>query len=388
MNVVNLELRRDMPLLLPMVVLIGLGWVMVFSTAAMLDGGETYGSVFHHLKRQMIATGLGAIALLTVARIPHVVLIRYVPTVLAVTGLLMLMVFIPGLGKSVSRATRWLNVGVFSFQPVEVFKLAVVLSYAALLSQERPREDWSLESWCRIAGLAGLSVALPILQRDFGSAVLMLSLGVSLMWLAGARIQILMGFVATGATAVAALLLSAPYRINRIKTYLAAWGSPDGAGYQTKQSLIALGAGGFLGVGLGESGQKLFYLPLAHADFIFSIIGEELGFIGALTVVALYLLLLHQGLGVAQLAHSRFARLLASGLTLLIFFQAMWHIGVAVVLLPTKGLTLPFVSYGGSSLVSSMLAVGLILCCATETRIPKTWPGMSAFARSGAWTGS
>ncbi len=378
----------NIPLLLPMVILIGLGWVMVFSTSAMPTPGNVDGSVFYHLQRQVLATGLGAAALLAATRVSVAALERYALAALCATGALMLMVFIPGLGISVGGATRWLNVGIVSFQPVEMLKLAVMLGYAWLLSKERPREPWSRGTWVKIGGLAAVSVVLPILQRDYGSAVLMLGLGGVLVWLAGAQLRPLLGCAAIGMAAAASLLISAPYRIHRIKLYLSAWGSADGGGYQTKQSLIALGAGGLFGVGLGESGQKLFYLPLAHADFIYAIIGEELGFIGAFATLALYLLLLHQGLTIAGHALTRFTRLLAGGLALLIFSQAIWHIAVALVLVPTKGLVLPFVSYGGSSLVSSMLAVGLILRCADKLVEPAVTPGLAVSPGSRVWEGS
>ncbi len=360
------DLRREIPILLLMAILIGLGWVMVFSTAAVQGLEAGTGNVFYHLKRQVLATGLGAIGLVLASRLPLADLDRIAPRVLGVAGALMLVVFVPGIGKSVAHATRWINLGVISFQPVEVFKLAVVLWYARLLAAERPGAAWSAESWTRILGLAALSVGMPILQRDFGSAFLMMALGGVLIWLAGARTRSLAAFAGLGATAAVALVAIAPYRLHRIRLYLSSFGSLDGGGYQTKQSLIALGAGGPLGVGLGESSQKLLYLPSAHADFIFAIIGEELGFIGAFITLALYVLLLREGLAIARASDRRNTRLLSTGLALLLFLQAVWHIAVSLVLVPTKGLALPFVSYGGSSLMASMTAVGVLLRCAAE----------------------
>jgi len=358
-------LRSEIPLLLPVAILIGVGWVMVFSTAAVQGIGNS-GGVFFHLKRQMLATGLGAVALMLAATFPLSRLARYTPGVLAVATMLMLAVFVPGVGKSVGGATRWMDLGFISFQPVEVFKVAVVLCYARVLSGLSTRGGWPIESWGFLGGLAVASVLFPIMQRDFGSVILMLILGGAMIWLAGGRTPYLVGFGALAAASAAALVVSAPYRMHRINLFLSSWMSVDGGGYQTKQSLIALGAGGLFGVGLGEGMQKLFYLPSAHADFIYAIIGEELGFIGALAVLALYILFLRSGLAIARQSLDRFARLLAAGLTFLIFGQALWHIAVALVMVPTKGLALPFVSYGGSSLMSSMLAVGIIYRCAVE----------------------
>lgn len=392
------DLRREIPILLLVSILIGLGWVMVFSTAAVLGVESGSGNVFYHLKRQILATGIGTLGLLIALRMPLAALDRAAPRILLGAGSLMLVVFVPGIGKSVAHATRWINLGVISFQPVEVFKLAVVLWYARLLADQAPGEVWTPEAWARILGLAALSVGMPILQRDFGSALLMMALGGVLIWLAGARLKSLAAFAALGASAAVVLVAIKPYRLLRIKLYLSSFGSLDGGGYQTKQSLIALGAGGPWGVGLGESTQKLLYLPSAHADFIYAIIGEELGFVGAFLTLALYVLLLREGLAIARHASGRFTRLLSTGLSLLIFLQAIWHIAVALVLVPTKGLALPFVSYGGSSLMASMTAVGVLLRCAAESggsaaAAGRPWarPGVagpSLQQRGAVWAGS
>ncbi len=356
-------LTRDIPVLLPMAALIGLGWVMVFSTAAVIGVQTENAAVFSHLRRQVVATGIGAVALIAVTRIPLGVLAARAPLLLGGAVVLMLMVFVPGLGKSVARATRWINLRVVSFQPVEVFKIAVVLVYAKLLAEQRPGTAWSWASWGRLAALGGLALVLPLMQRDYGSALLLMALGGTLLWIAGARAGALAGFAAAACVAAVAGLLAAPYRMHRVQQWIESWQRGDG-GYQTRQSLIAVGSGGITGVGLGESVQKLLYLPSAHADFIFSIIGEELGILGSGATVILFVLLLREGLAVAAGAPGRFERLLASGAAALLFLQAMWHVAVALVLVPTKGLALPFVSYGGSSLIASMIAVGLILRCA------------------------
>jgi cell division protein FtsW len=373
-----LALRREVPLLLPMAVLIGLGWVMVFSTAAVLGVESPHGGVFAHLKRQMIATALGALAMAVIVRVPLERMRALAPAVLAAAAALMLLVFVPGLGKSVARATRWIDFGIVSFQPVEPFKLAMVGAYAALLARQADGAAWSAAAWVRIAGLAGVAAALPLLQRDFGSTVLLLGLGGVLLWTAGARFRGVAAFAIVGAAGAAAMLAAAPYRLHRLQLFIESWVSGRG-GYQTGQALIALGSGGLTGVGLGESMQKLLYLPSAHADFIFAVIGEELGFVGAVATIALYVILFREGLAVALAAPDRFGRLLATGASLLLFLQALWHVAVALVLVPTKGLALPFVSYGGSSLIVSMAAVGVLMRCAAESG-----PRASPSRRSGS----
>ncbi len=390
-------LRRDVPIILPVGMLIGLGWVMVFSTAAALGVDRADVSVFHHLQRQVLATALGAVGIALIQRVPANVLLNYAPHALIASSILMLAVFIPGMGKHAGGATRWLDFGRFSFQPVEILKLSVVAGFAMILASERPGQSWGWRTLVKLGVVTVAGLTLPILQKDFGSAVLMVLIGALMVWLAGARLIYLAGYGFAGVSAAAVAFVSEPYRIQRVKMFLSNWGDGVG-GYQTRQALIALGTGRLFGVGPGESVQKLFYLPSAHADFIFAIIGEELGFLGTFATLALYVLLLREGLAVAQAAGSRRPRFLAAGMTLLLFFQAMWHIAVVLVLVPTKGLALPFVSYGGSSLLASMLAVGMIMRCASETegrivsdaRAPwrNTSAGGGSEAGNGTWLAS
>lgn len=358
-------LKREVSLVVLMVALIGLSWVMVFSTASVLMSDQHAMGVFYHLVRQMLATGVGVLALITVAGVPLSTLLRFSTRALAVTSVLMLFVFIPGLGKQVMGAMRWINLRFITVQPVEVFKLTSVICYAAWLSAERPGEAWPVKTWGKLGGLLGAGLILPLLQRDIGSAILLMGIGLTMIWLGGARFRWIAGFAALALGAAVFAIWLEPYRVLRIKQFLSNWAGGEG-GYQTRQSLIALGSGGVIGVGLGEGSQKLFYLFSAHADFIFAIIGEELGLLGSLTVLAVFGLMWREGVAIARGCVDPFPRLLASGLILLIFAQALWHISVALVLVPTKGLPLPFVSYGGSSLVASMMAVGLILRCAQE----------------------
>ena len=359
-------LRKGMAMTAVMMALIGLGWVMVFSTSGAMDlGGEAGRTMFRYLARQVVATGLGAAAILFIIRTPLADMERWALVVLAGAAVLMLMVFMPGIGHTAGKATRWIHFGPVSFQPVEVFKLAVVLAYAVLLFRERPNSEWTRETWGKICGIAGMGLVLPMLQRDFGSTALLMVIGVIMVWLAGGRLRYLIIAVAVFTALGVCFICMEEYRIRRIQMYFS-FLTGKGGGYQARQSLIALGAGGFLGVGPGGSIQKLLYLPSSHADFIFAILGEELGFLGALFTVGAYVFFLREGVSISRAATARFPALLCAGMTFLIFLQAMWHIAVVLVLVPTKGLALPFVSYGGSSMISSMMAVGVILRCARE----------------------
>lgn len=358
--------KKGMALVAVMISLIGIGWVMVFSTSGAMDlGGEANRTMFRYLIKQVVATGLGVGAILFIIRTPLADMERWAMFALGGSAVLMLSVFIPGIGHTAGKATRWIHFGPVNFQPVEVFKLAVVLAYAVLLFRQRPNDEWSRETWGKICGVAALAMVLPMLQKDFGATALLMVIGILMVWLAGGRFRYLILAVAVFIALGTIFICMEEYRIKRIQMYLS-FLTGKGGGYQARQSLIALGAGGFLGVGPGGSIQKLLYLPSAHADFIFAILGEELGFIGAVSVVGAYVFFLHEGVAISRAATARFPALLCAGMTFLIFLQAMWHIAVVLVLVPTKGLALPFVSYGGSSLISSMMAVGVILRCSRE----------------------
>jgi len=372
--------KKGMAMVAVMMILIGMGWVMVFSTSGAMDlGGEAGRTMFRYLARQVAATGLGAVAILFIIRTPLAEMERWAMFLLAAAAALMLSVFIPGLGHTAGKATRWLHFGPLSFQPVEVFKLAVVLAYSVLLFREKPNSEWSRETWGKIGGVAVLGLILPMLQKDFGSTALLMVIGVMMVWLAGGRLRYLLIAVAVFAALGVVFILMEEYRIRRIEMYLS-FLTGKGGGYQARQSLIALGAGGLLGVGPGGSIQKLLYLPSSHADFIFAILGEELGFVGAVFTLGAYVFFLREGVSISRAATARFPALLCAGMTFLVFLQAMWHIAVVLVLVPTKGLALPFVSYGGSSLMASMMTVGIILRCAKE-------PAATGFSRKDAASG-
>jgi cell division protein FtsW len=263
----------------------------------------------------------------------------------------------------------------------------VVACYAVVLSDRQALEKWPGETWLKLAGIAATAAVLPLFQRDFGSAALLCVIGFTMVWLAGGKGRYLLLVAAAGIALVTVAIAMEPYRLRRITLYLSHLTGGAG-GYQTRQSLIALGAGGLFGVGIGESIQKLFYLPSSHADFIYAIICEEMGFLfGGLPVIMLYVFMLREGTGIARTVNGRLPYLLASGMTFLVFMQAMWHIAVVLVLVPTKGLALPFVSYGGSCLIASMMSVGVVLRCAAEpaTAAARTH---AAAREATAWTSS
>jgi cell division protein FtsW len=276
------------------------------------------------------------------------------------------LVLIPGIGLERGGARRWLGLGGFSLQPSELTKLAVVLFLARALSRKRDQLR-QISSVLSILAVVGLCAGLILLQPDFGTATILCALVYLMLFVAGAHPLHLAGLGVAGAAALGLLATLAEYRMRRLLCFLDPWADSQGCGFQLVQSLIAVGSGGATGVGLGQSRQKMFYLPEAHTDFIFSLVGEELGLVGALCVLALFGLIAVRGFRVASRHPDPFASLLAFGLTLMVVLSAVVNVGVVLGLLPTKGLPLPFVSYGGSALLGAMIAAGMLAALSRMT---------------------
>jgi len=282
------------------------------------------------------------------------------PMMLLALGILIL-VLLPGVGRSSFGAQRWLKIGPFSIQPSEFIKIAILIYTADYLSRKQGRIMSFWQGFVPILCLLGVVSVLIMKQPDFGSMVLIVLVVFIMVFIAGARFRHLGIIILTAMPVFYFLIVRVAYRWRRIVTFLDPWKDPAGAGFQLTQSQIALGSGGLFGLGLGKSVQKLFYLPAAHTDFILSIIGEETGFLGALTVVALFIAFLVQGFRVAKRTENTFGYFLSIGIVLMIGIQASLNIGVSIGALPTKGLPLPFISYGGSALISAMVMIGLLL---------------------------
>ena len=283
--------------------------------------------------------------------------------------LLLVLVLIPGLGVSVNGSRRWLRLGPLSFQPAELAKLALVVYLATFLARKR---DELHDFWRGIVpplAVGGTLAGLVLLQPDLGNCLTLLVLTVGLLFLAGARTRWL-AMLAVPALPLAVLAVwMAPYRMRRVFAFLDPWQDPRGSGFQIIQSWLALGGGGTFGRGIGESKQKLFYLPEAHTDFIFAIIGEELGFAGATLVVLLFAVLIWRGLRIGLHAADPFGAYLALGITVLVATQTLVNLGVVTGLLPTKGLPLPFLSFGGSALLMTMVATGVLLNISQDAHV-------------------
>lgn len=337
-----------------------IGIIMTYTSSA-VKGYLYYGDPYHYFKAELVWVGLGLVAMTIALLVDWRFLYKWTKPILYSAFVLLVLVKVPGIGKEVNGATRWVGIGPLSIQPSEVIKLAMVLAMARFLAKD-PYQVLSFRRGILPSlGLLGLVCALIMLQPDLGTTLVLAATVFFMLLAVGAKLWHMAGLGFAGVGLVAASIIAAPYRLRRIFAFLDPWADPSGKGYQSIQSLLALGPGGLFGLGLGQSRQKFLYLPENHTDFIFAMIGEELGFVGASLVVLLFFLFIWRGFRVAMKAPNLFLSLLAVGLTSLIGIQAMVNMGVVTGVLPVTGITLPFLSYGGTSLLFTMVGVGLLL---------------------------
>ena len=337
---------------------------MVFSSsAAYTEQNDS----FYFLKRQVLWCLLGTGLLLITKNLDYHKLHQYTYPIMIFTFLLLVVVMFPEFSKKVGGARRWLAFGGFSFQPSELAKFTLVLFIAKSLVKRADKLRSFAYGYLPNLIVLGFFFIPIFFQPDFGTVMVILAVTFTMLFIAGLRKKFLFLSILAIIPIVASAILFAEYRTRRIIAFLNPWEDPSGVGFQAVQSFYAFGRGGFWGAGLGESSQKLYRLPEAHTDFIFSVIGEELGFVGTTVIVLLFLIFIWRGFLTAYQAKDPFGTHLAAGLTLLIGLQAFINLGVASGLLPTKGLTLPFISMGGSSMLVTMLSVGVILNISEQT---------------------
>jgi len=371
--------------------LVIVGVVMVLSASSVLSL-TNYGSAWYFFQRQLIWTLVAVVLFLVVMRVDYHHWARLVRPMLAATIVLLVAVLVPGIGIYVGGSRRWVGVGPVTFQPSELAKLALLVFAADLLAR-RSEDLYDTKRVLRPLLLVLVVVgALVCLEPDLDSTVLIAVIVGAVMVAGGIRMIHLAFLGGTGIVLSAALAVAAPYRRARVFTFLNPTADASNAGYQIVQSLIALGSGGPLGVGLGAGRAKWLFLPNAHTDFIFAVIGEELGLIGTMTVLGLFCAFAVLGIRVAQHAPDRFGMLLATGVTVWVVVQAAVNIGAVIGLLPVSGIPLPFVSFGGSSLVLTMIAVGILVNVARQgsTHVGHSSSGArrTRASRRGAATGA
>ncbi|WP_442964327.1 putative lipid II flippase FtsW [Pseudomonas sp. KNUC1026] len=366
----NRGIDLDFPMLAGCLALLGLGLVMITSASSEVAAAQM-GNPLYYMIRHIIylVIGLGAAGVMMM--IPIATWQRLGPLLLLAAFGLLIVVLVPGLGREVNGSMRWIGFGAFNVQPSEIAKVFVVLFLAGYLvrRQQEVRESW-------MGFLKPLIVLLPmafllLMEPDFGATVVMMGAAGAMLFLGGVGMLRFGMLVVGGVMAVVALVYAQPYRMARLTSFTDPWADQFGSGYQLTQALIAFGRGEWLGVGLGNSVQKQFYLPEAHTDFVFSVLAEELGLIGSLCTVALFVFVCVRGMYIglwAEKAKQYFAAYSAYGLSVLWIGQFLINVGVNVGRLPTKGLTLPFLSYGGSSLVICCACLGLLLRIEWESR--------------------
>jgi cell division protein FtsW len=359
--------RTDLLLLTATLMLVMIGLAMVYSTSAVV-AQERYNDSLYFLKRQMLWAGIGLLAMWGVRYLPYRIQGRL--TILILFGTLVALVCVLFFGKTVGGAKRWLLIGPITIQPSEIAKYAVILFIARTLGQHQERVTSFVNGYLPNILMIGVFALLVFVQPDLGTALILAVTAAVLLLLAGVPMRYLSWSALATTPVLYWALVHVEFRLERLWAFVNPWADPQGKGYQAVQAALALGQGGFFGSGLGQSNRKLFYLPEAHTDFIFAVIGEELGFIGAIGLISLFLILLWRVLRIALACREPFGTLLGLGVFILLALQILINLGVVLGLLPTKGLPLPFVSLGGSNLLVSLVAIGTMLNMAeAESRV-------------------
>jgi cell division protein FtsW len=336
------------------------GIIMVYSSSS-ISAADKCGTDTYYLKKQIVFAAVGFLMLLVARNIRYQLLKRFVYFILGLSMVSLVLLMIPGLGKTIGGATRWLRVGPVSFQPSEFAKLSLVIFLASSLSAKEDKMKSFSVGFLPHLLVTLCMAALVLTQPDFGTAMLMIMLFFVMVFAGGCSIKHLGSCAALAAAGGYLLIISADYRLERLTAFLDPWKDASDTGFQIIQSFLALGSGGLWGTGLGNGTQKLFYLPEPHTDFIFSILGQELGFVGTCTIILLFALLVYCGIKICLKAPDLFGTYLALGITAFIGLHAAINLGVVMGLLPTKGSTLPFISYGGTSLVINLTSMGILL---------------------------
>jgi cell division protein FtsW len=356
----------DYMILIPVIALIGVGLVVDYSASSHL-AAHRLGDGYFYLKRHALFCLLGLGLMISAKNIPFGFYSKLTYPLLVLSFSLLVLLLVPGFGYKVSGACRWLRWAGFSFQPSELAKISLAIYMAYSMSKKGTNMEVFSRGLLPHAAVAGAFMLLIVLQPDLGTAVIIGCWLLIILFVGGVRVLHLFSVLMVFAPIVLWLILHADYRLKRWWAFINPWDDPEGIGFQIIHSFLAFGSGGLLGAGLGNSKQKLFYLPEPHTDFVLSIAAEELGFVGISCIIVLFGILIVRGVKVALDARDLYSSYLALGLTCLIGLQVLVNMGVVMGLLPTKGLTLPFISYGGSSLVLNLFAIGILLNISSKT---------------------
>ncbi|WP_297325795.1 putative lipid II flippase FtsW [Nitrosomonas sp.] len=362
----------DQALVWSALLLLSIGLVMIYSASIAIAEAQ-FGAdrAYHYLLRHSIYLAVGLILGFIAFQVPMQIWQKYVSYLFMVSTLLLVLVLVPGIGHEVNGSQRWISLYVVNLQPSEFMKFVMVLYAADYVNRKAADLSYLLKGFLPITTVLAIVGFLLLLEPDFGAFFVVTALAMSVLFLGGVSLKIFIGLIIILAAGLYGLILSAPYRLDRVVAFMDPWADPYGKGYQLSHALIAFGRGEWLGVGLGGSVEKLFYLPEAHTDFLLSVLAEELGFVGVAAVIILFMWLIKRAFVIGRLAaklESPFAALVAQGIGVWIGLQALINMGVNMGVLPTKGLTLPLLSFGGSSITANCIALAVLLRIDWENR--------------------
>jgi cell division protein FtsW len=356
----------DLKLMFPVLILVTIGIIMVYSASSAL-AFKKFGTDFYFLKKQALFAMAGFIGLVCARHFPYSHLKSFAYPILLASTVLLGAIFIPGIGYSAGGSARWIRIAGFTLQPSELARLAMIIYLAYSLDKKNGELNSFYVGFLPHVVVLGILTALIALQPDFGSVVILGAVTWLMLFVAGVRLLHLIPSLLLLVPIGYVYMVSAGYRARRLMSFWDPWQYSANEGYQIVHSLMAFGTGGIWGTGIGQSYQKLHYLPEPHTDFIFSVIGEELGLLGVTIILSLYILIIWRGISIAKNADDSFGSFLATGITSAIAIQVCTNMGVSLGLLPTKGLTLPFLSYGGTSLLVNMASIGLLMNIGTRS---------------------
>ncbi|SFE62996.1 putative lipid II flippase FtsW [Nitrosomonas sp. Nm166] len=362
----------DQVLVWSTLLLLSIGLVMIYSASiAIAEAQFGVDRAYHYLLRHSIYLAVGLILGFIAFQVPLQVWQRYVSYLFIASTLLLVLVLVPGIGHEVNGSQRWISLYVVNLQPSEFMKLVMILYAADYVNRKTADLSYLLKGFLPITLVMALVGFLLLLEPDFGAFFVVTTLAISILFLGGVSLKIFIGLISILAAGLYGLILTSPYRLDRVVAFMDPWADPYGKGYQLSHALIAFGRGEWLGVGLGGSVEKLFYLPEAHTDFLLSVLAEELGFVGVVAVIALFIGLILRAFIIGRLAAKLgypFSALVAQGIGIWIGLQGLINMGVNMGVLPTKGLTLPLLSFGGSSITANCIALAVLLRIDWENR--------------------
>ena len=352
--------KIDFKLLITVIITCIFGLIMIFSSSN-IWAEYKFNNKYHYLIYQSVFFIIGLFLMYIVSNINYKLYLKYSNKILLICFILLILVLIPGIGIVRNGSRSWFGIGGFGIQPSEFMKLAMIIFVSKYIYNNPKELRYIKTGVIPILGIVLLSFFLIMLQPDFGTGVILVMTIIGMLFISGVNMSFFIKIGMLGIVGVVFLILAAPYRVNRIVAFLNPWSDPLGTGFQTIQSLFAIGPGGLFGMGFGNSIQKHFYLPEPQTDFIFSIISEELGILGIILVSALFIYIIYRGVKISIKSPDLFSKFLSFGIIFQLAFQTILNLGVVVSLFPITGVTLPFFSYGGSSLLISMISIGILL---------------------------